>query len=329
MSGKKIRIEDGDEPKKKRAKDAERARDGEPAAGVGRAGEGTAPALARRVSGPLARPTFTLTIGALERALLSEFPAADAEAWDRMGITVGDPAQLVRGVAVALDPTVAAIEAAAAAGANVLLTHHPAFLEPPTQFRPGPSAASNAGAGVWAAIERGVALMNFHTALDVSARAQRMLPGMLGLALRRVMLPLPGSPEKGYGQLCGFAGGEELTLGQMAARCTAVFGRQPRVWGDFARPLSTVVTCTGSIGEVGRAALAAGADAVVCGEVKYHEALDLSQAGLAVIDLGHDTSELPFARVLAAAARDAGVPDEAVITVEQQDNWTYPETVRM
>ena len=68
---------------------------------------------------------------------------------------------------------------------------------------------------------------------------------------------------------------------------------------------------------------------LVAGEVKYHDALDLSQAGMAVIDLGHDTSELPFCGVLAASVRDAGVPDELVAVVSQRDRWSYPEAVRM
>ena len=96
--------------------------------------------LAQRASGPLSRQTSTVTVGALERALLKEFPAADAEAWDRTGMTVGDPARLVEGVAVALDPTVDAVEEAASMGANVLVTHHPAFLQPPRWRRtPGRS----------------------------------------------------------------------------------------------------------------------------------------------------------------------------------------------
>lgn len=285
-------------------------------------------ALATVASGTLSAHAFRMSIGALERALLAEYPAADAEEWDRTGLLVGDPAAQVRAVAVALDPTVAAIDAAAEAGANVLVTHHPAFLTPPTSFKPAASVAQNPGAGVYRAIERGVALMNFHTALDVSARAQHMLPGMLGLSLRGVVEPKPGCVEKGYGQLCAPAG-EHLTLGQLAARCTSVFGRAPRVWGDFNRSVSRIVTCTGSAGPTGRMALAQHADVLVAGEVKYHDALDLSQAGMAVIDLGHDTSELPFCRVLAASVRDAGVPDDLVVVVGQRDNWTYPEAVRV
>lgn len=284
--------------------------------------------LARVSSGTLSAPKSQLTIGQLERALLQRFPAADAEEWDRTGLLIGDPARTVTGVACALDPTVAAIEAAAAAGANVLLTHHPAFLTPPTSFKPGASVAENPGAGVYRAIELGVALMNFHTALDVSHEAQAMLPGMLGLTCHGVVEPIAGDETKGYGQLCSLKG-ETLTLSQLAARCTSVFGRAPRVWGNLSRDMKRIVTCTGAAGPTVRKSYEAHADCLIAGEVKYHDALDFSTAGLCIIELGHDTSELPFAGVLAGAARDAGVPADGVIIVGQNDNWTHPETMRL
>ena len=174
--------------------------------------------LSRRASGPLSKPVSTLTVGALEAALLAEVPASDAEGWDRTGMTVGDPARLVEGVAVALDPTVDAEREAASRGANVLLTHHPAYLEAPDAFGPASSGAANPGAGVWAAVEGGVALIALHTALDVSPRAARVLPGMLKLAFKgQVLVPVAGSRRKGYGQLCTVRP-EDDPLGHMRRR---------------------------------------------------------------------------------------------------------------
>ena len=289
-------------------------------------------ALSRRGSAELARKSFSMTVGALEKALLKEFPAEDAEGWDRTGLLVGERALPVARVAVALDPTVRAIEEAAAAGANVLVTHHPAFLAAPDAFAPEPSVAAGPGAGVWAAIRHQVALMDFHTALDVSPAAARVLPGMLGLKFTgKLAEPLSSSRRKGYGQVCEVPanGDAPETLARLAARCTAVFGRAPRVWGDPEAAVRRAVTCTGSAGDTGAAALAAGADVIVCGEMKYHSALDLSQAGLAVIELGHDASELPLTAVLAEALDRAGVPPEAIVLVDQSDNWWYPEAVRV
>ncbi len=297
---------------------------------AGSVGEGEQAGLAQRASGVLSKQGFAMTTGALDYALLDMFPAHDAEGWDRTGMTVGDPARLVKGVAIALDPTVKAVEEAARRGANVLVTHHPAFLDPPSSFLPATSAGVEPGALVWQAIEEGVSLLSYHTALDVSERAQRVLPEMLGLEFESVAMRAAEVPNKGYGQICHVrADGDPFTLGQLAARCTSVFARAPRVWGDFDRMLDRIVTCTGSMGELGRLCVRARVDCVVCGEVKYHEALALSQAGLAIIELGHDTSELPLVPVLASAVEEAGVPKEMVTVIDQGENWAYPESLRV
>ena len=59
--------------------------------------------LAALRSGTLSKRAGVTTVGALERALLKRFPAATAEAWDRTGLLVGDPADSLRGVAAQLD----------------------------------------------------------------------------------------------------------------------------------------------------------------------------------------------------------------------------------
>lgn len=289
-------------------------------------------ALSKRGESHLAPRTFSMTIGGLEKALLKEFPAEDAEKWDRTGLLVGERSLPVTRVAVALDATPAAVAAAAEAGANVLLTHHPAFLEAPDGFAPEASALESPGAVVWAAIRNQVALMDFHTALDVSPAAARVLPGMLGLKFTlRFAEPLEGSRRKGYGQICEVPDndGEPETLARLAARCMAVFGRAPRVWGEPDAAVRRVVTATGSAAGLAPALVAAGVDAVVCGEMKYHTALELAAAHVAVIELGHDASELPLVAVLAEALARAGVPAEAVTLVDQSENWWTPEAVRV
>ena len=73
----------------------------------------------------------------LERLVFERFPRQLAESWDRPGLSVGDPTEEVACIACALDPTPTNVRAAASLGANVLLTHHPAFLDPPFPMTPG------------------------------------------------------------------------------------------------------------------------------------------------------------------------------------------------
>ena len=268
------------------------------------------------------------SIGGIERALLERYPFVDAEEWDRMGLLVGDPAMPAKGVAVALDATVEAVQEAQRAGANVLLTHHPAFIDPPKRIRPLGSGEVGPGAVVWEAVRRGVALMNFHTALDVSADAAHMLPGMLGIEFEGIVDRVTDD-GRGYGQRCRIRAIEQpMTLRTMAARCMAVFGRPARIWGDFDRTIETVVTCTGSAATLPDLCLESNLDCLVCGEVRYHAALMAAEAGLCIVELGHDVSELPLCAVLAATLRNAGYPEACITILDQSRNWTTPEAIR-
>lgn len=286
--------------------------------------------LSKRASGPLSKQERTLSVGALEAALLRDFPKEDAEEWDRTGLTVGDPAKPVEKVAVALDATVEAVRTAAAFGANVLVTHHPAYLKAPETFRPTKSAAQCSGAVVWAAIEEGVSIMSFHTALDASPQAATMLPDMLSLEYTGRLIMPTAAPDRGYGQVCTVSQSDApMTLEKLAARCTSVFGQVPRVWGDFDREISRVVTFTGSGSEACGLCLKNRIDCLIVGEVKYHTALDASAAGLCIIDVGHDVSELPYTSVLAEAVCRAGIAADAVEVIDQHGNWTHPESTRL
>ena len=292
--------------------------------------DGSTANLAKVESNVISKPTKPITVGELELTLLKRWPREDAEPWDRMGLVVGDPAALVTGVAVALDVTSDAISAAAQTGANVLLTHHPVFLDGPASFSPSYAISTAPGVNVYKAISSGVALMNFHTALDVSHEATRLLPSMLKLDFERLLVAGTSGIEKGYGQLCRVRSTDApFKLGHLAARCTSVFGRLPRVWGDDSRTLSRIVIANGSASSVVAATIAAEADCLICGELGYHPSIDASQAGLCIVELGHDVSELPLTALLAQSVIDAGISSENVSILDQSGNWHVPESTRI
>ena len=285
--------------------------------------------LKKSDAGDLASSDRMMVVGELERALLQKMPAADACSWDRTGLLVGNPMDTVRGVAVALAPTIAALEEAHAPGANVLLTHHPVFLDAPTSFMPQAAAGHTPGAVVRRACELGISVISFHTALDVSTAGLDALPTLLRLAPLGVLDPLPGAKNKGFGRICApSASDEPLTLRHLSARCVSVFGTYPRVWGSPDRLLSLSVTSGGSAGSFAQMCLDQGIGCLVCGEIKYHEALDAALSGLAIIELGHDVSEFPLCALLAAYAAEAGVAESCITMIDQSNNWYTPESTR-
>lgn len=282
--------------------------------------------LLRREVTILASQSGGMCVGDLERALLVSFPAEDACLWDRTGMLVGNPLDSVEGVAVALDPTIKALSAAYAAGANVLVTHHPVFIDAPTSFLPQSVVGQTSGSTIQWALRHGMSIMSFHTACDVSIEGLNVLPALLRLQPRATLDPLNDHTDKGFGRIC--VPDEQINLSYLAARCLAVFEAVPRVWGNPEAIINTVVTSGGSAGDFARLCIDRGIDCLICGEVKYHEALDASESGLAIIELGHDVSEMPLCALLASKVAQAGVAEDCIVVVDKQTRWFTPESTR-
>jgi len=71
-----------------------------------------------------------------------------------------------------------------------------------------------------------------------------------------------------------------------------------RVVGDLNKSISKVAICGGAGSDLAQVAAFFGADVLITGDVKYHEALDAKEAGLAIIDAGHFSTETILLPVL-------------------------------
>lgn len=361
---------------------------------------------------------MTVTVGDVVRAIDELIPFAWAEPWDQVGLLAGDPLCAVSGVMVTLDQTREAVARAAAAGANVIVSHHPAFKDPPGRVVAGPGPAGV----IHDALAAGVALVAAHTNLDRDPRGADALPVVLGLEIlgplesgtgqsASVVVFAPPSAEAalrgafaaaGAGRIGAYAGctftaagvgrwtaldgaspsvagdgdptdevrieavcdagavprvvealraahpyeeplitvtsvavsrgaarmgricrtpadSTVLSLARLAGERLAV---SPRAWGAPDSPVRTVAIATGSAASMVPHAIAAGADALVCGELRYHDALEAVSSGLAVIEAGHDATEWPLVGVLAdAVKRTPGLDPRCVIVERPGTGW--------
>lgn len=125
------------------------------------------------------------------------------------------------------------------------------------------------------------------------------------------------SESGSLGRMGVLAGDLAELVGAVSAGC----GGAIRVAGERDRRIQRVAVVPGSGSSLIASARGAGADALVTGDVKHHDARAALAAGLAIIDPGHAATERPgLARLYAALA--AGPVETIDLTGVDADPWT-------
>jgi dinuclear metal center YbgI/SA1388 family protein len=136
-------------------------------------------------------PRTPPTLADVVQALETRYPPRTAEGWDAVGLVAGDPTQPVRSVLFAVDPTAAVVDEAIAAGADLLVTHHPLLLRPVHSV----AATTFKGALVHRLVRAGVALYVAHTNADAAdGGVAHALAEAVGLVDLTPLVALPGEP---------------------------------------------------------------------------------------------------------------------------------------
>lgn len=232
-----------------------------------------------------------VTVGAIYDWIDSVAPFCRAADFDNPGLLAGEREQLVTGVLLTLDLTRRTLEEAGELGASLILTHHPLIFHP---------VKSLSGQDLLCqVIRQGVAVISAHTNLDVATEGvSRALAGRLRLA--RVS-PLEVTWREG--EACGGFGGVGTLENAMEPQEFAAFVRRQLGSGvrycPGALPVKRVAFCGGSGGSYVEAALQAGAQALVTGDVKHDVFLLADQLGLTLVDAGHFATENPVLEPLA------------------------------
>lgn len=203
------------------------------------------------------------------------YPPRLAEDWDVPGLSVGDPGHLVRHVHFAVDPTIAVVREAIAAGADMLITHHPLMLRGVTSV----AANTAQGAVVHALITNGCALFAAHTNADaVDGGVAEALAIAIGMHVEGPLVPVgPGSMD-GTGRI-GAVG--PMSLGDFAATVAAVLPATAGgvlFAGDPDGMVMSVAVVGGSGGSFIGDAVSAGVDAFVTADMRHHPATDAREA---------------------------------------------------
>jgi putative NIF3 family GTP cyclohydrolase 1 type 2 len=96
------------------------------------------------------------------------------------------------------------------------------------------------------------------------------------------------------------APGGSLSLDELAARAQQALDRTPVVAPGDGRPLRRIAWCTGGAQSYFEAAIAAGADAFITGEISEPQAHLARECGVAFLACGHHATERYGAQAVAA-----------------------------
>ena len=229
------------------------------------------------------------------RGWLNAFaPFDSAEGFDNVGLLMGDPDADVSTVLFGMDVTESLAQQAVELGAELIITHHPFIFRGIKRIDyTGPQ-----GRIIALLMQHGISVIAAHTNYDKAPGGVcDSLAAALGLQavescddyVRVGMLDAPLSPAA------------------LTEKIRASLRVEPRCCYAQDKSITRVAVSGGSYGEGWQAALAAGADAYIVGEIGYHDVSDACACGLVVYDAGHFATELPgvvnlYMRFLADAA---------------------------
>jgi dinuclear metal center YbgI/SA1388 family protein len=267
-----------------------------------------------------------LTLAEVVAALDGLYPPSTAASWDRVGLVTGDPAQPVRRIHFAVDATLAVIEEARAAGADLLVTHHPLLLRGVHSV----ATTTAKGAAVTSLVVGDVALYVAHTNADVASPGVcDALATALGLTGLTPLALVEGQPLGRVGELP-----QAESLREFAGRVARALPPAPggiRVAGPADGQVRRVAVVGGAGDDMFDHVRASGADAYVTADLRHHpvlEAREESRGGTPyLLDAGHWASEslwLASAREsLLSALGERGTTVDLHISTLRTDPWDF------
>ena len=209
--------------------------------------------------------------------------------FDNSGLLTGSGDWEVTGIHVALDVTQRVLDEAEAAGANLIVTHHPLMFSP----RKTMTEDDYEGALLCRMIRGRIALIAAHTNFDAAAGGTNdTLAALCGLR---------GTEGEGWWRVGDLP--EGTTVAKLVSLLESRLRTVVRVYGQFApdHPLHRLGICTGAGSDEWPETAALGADAFLTGEIKHHHALAMADAGVVGLEAGHFATEEPGIFALADA----------------------------
>ncbi|MDE7413868.1 MAG: Nif3-like dinuclear metal center hexameric protein [Muribaculaceae bacterium] len=236
------------------------------------------------------------------------------EDYDNAGLQVGNPDMEVSAVLLCLDVTEDILQEAIDRSCNMIVSHHPLIFKG-LKSVVGINAVERI---VIKAIRSNIAIYAAHTNLDAAVDGvSHEIAHILDLYDINVLDPHKENPEVGIGVIGNLSPTPRL---EFLRRVKDKFNVKALRYSAHSSGLviKRVAVCGGSGAFLIRKAILEGADAIVTGDVKYH---DFTTYGddILIADIGHYESELCSEKIFSKIIRDA-FPEAVVYFSRKESN---------
>lgn len=241
-------------------------------------------------------------------------PLSLQESYDNAGMQVGNPEMPVSALLLCLDFTEDIQQEAIERGCNMIVSHHPLLFRGLKEI----TGSNDIQRIVIEAIRNGIALYSAHTNLDSAKNGVSYeMARMLGIHDIQVLCPNTENPDTGLGVIGNIPPTPKI---EFLRKVKETFNVKAVRYSDRTSKLvvKRVALCGGSGAELIGDALKMQADAIVTGDVKYHEMVNFGQ-NMLVADIGHFESELCAREIFFRIIR-AEYPELPIYFAESEKN---------
>lgn len=244
-------------------------------------------------------------VGDIADIIEKHVPLALQEEWDNSGLLIGFENNEVKSVLTCLEIDDKVVAEAKSIGAEMIITHHPLIFSGIKTLNDG----DYKGSVIMDLIASGISVYSCHTPFDkVKGGNNDIIMGLLkldsvknlsGQDVVSAVKMIDRHDEADIGRIGELK--EIMTfrdvIGLVAEKLDMSI-RQIHAAGDLDKMISKIGCCSGAGADLALMAAGAGCQLFITGDVKYHEAQDVLQSGMCIIDAGHYGTEKFFGEAM-------------------------------
>ena len=237
-----------------------------------------------------------------------KYPEELQYSWDNSSLNLGDLDQDIKKIMLTLEITNRTVDEAVEKGVDLVISHHPFLISKLNQI----TSDTIKGGLVYKMIRNNISAYCMHTSYDMAEDGLNdYFFNLLDIKDREVLDVESSLDYYNEGKVYG--------LGRVAEL------EKPLDIGELISKLviSKIAVVTGNGSEFFQLAKSKGCDILVTGGIKYHQAMDALDLGMALLDFGHFGTEHIFSNSVYDYINSISGDIEVIISEKNIDPFTF------